>query len=499
MGIGKRFCCVWLSAVLFCALLCSPALASETEQGPEEREFEFSVGVYNDVLGEYALKNRTVDAFGGVTIDRSIAILLQKGMLESYTQSEDRLLSLSYRDDSDVLRTLNENVKRKFYVKLNGEALRPEDASNLYIHDGDLIEWIYTTADRYASVSERGDEAPASSQAQAPAESWTAAASAVQSAACDWLDDRAGTSAGYLIAIGSAGRSANINVVNRLLAEVRKTESSDSPTALADQILKLSFCGFDATNPDLSELLNRLMEQKGCETWTVQELCAVLTAYDCRGYTVPGGVANNRDALLASLLDCQRESGGFANSPAVNESLTVTAAAVTALSAYSSRSTVRDAIDRALGYLAELQTDDGQFRILRKDSSEALSQVIIALMSAGVHLRDERFLKGEENLLALLLEYQQADGGFSPTLDGKSESAATENAVTALAALRRGGNPYRVASSLKNTVPVSSQAPLQEIDNGRTGYWIAGGALLGLFVLAVVAVLLLKRGRRDRG
>ena len=92
-----------------------------------------------------------------------------------------------------------------------------------------------------------------------PLEQWTEAMGTAFDSALDWLSLNSGTGEYYLLAIGAAGKTAEVNTVNSLLAKVRQEKEYDSPVKLARNIMMMSYCGFDTRNEDLNRLLTCLL------------------------------------------------------------------------------------------------------------------------------------------------------------------------------------------------------------------------------------------------
>ena len=61
----------------------------------------------------------------------------------------------------------------------------------------------------------------------------------------------------------------------------------------------------------------------------------------------------------------------------------------------------------------------------------------MALAELGISLDDSRFVKNGKTLLDGLLQFRQADGGFSHLVDGETDLLATEQAFYALVAANR--------------------------------------------------------------
>src|SRR5690625_3194940 len=111
--------------------------------------------------------------------------------------------------------------------------------------------------------------------------------------------------------------------------------------------------------------------------------------------------------------------------------------AIIALSAYKDQLDVDKAIQKAINYLSEIQTDNGGFdggSFVGGITSEAASQVIIGLTAYGIDPTGDLFTK-DQNLMEHLLSFQRDDGGFAHTEgDQQSNDMATEQALQGLVA-----------------------------------------------------------------
>src|SRR5690625_7900331 len=113
--------------------------------------------------------------------------------------------------------------------------------------------------------------------------------------------------------------------------------------------------------------------------------------------------------------------------------------AIIALSAYKDQSDVDKAIQKAINYLSDIQTDEGGFdggSFVGGITNEAALQVIIGLTAYGIDPTYDKCTK-EKDLIEHLLSYQNDDGGFSHTKEYPDSNAmATEQALQALVAYK---------------------------------------------------------------
>src|SRR5699024_1306156 len=151
-----------------------------------------------------------------------------------------------------------------------------------------------------------------------------------------------------------------------------------------------------------------------------------LIALDAGKFDIPKDAKWTREKLVDTLLDAQREDGAWnLNDAFPGASIDVTAMVLTALAPYKEDEKVTTAIDKAVAYLSNAQTEDGGFdggSDVGGVTSEAASQVIIALTALGIDPKSEEFTKSV-NLIDHLLSYQVSNGGFAHTL---SDSEAND-------------------------------------------------------------------------
>ena len=165
-----------------------------------------------------------------------------------------------------------------------------------------------------------------------------------------------------------------------------------------------------------------------------------LLALDSGNYEMPENVAGStqatREGYVAYILDAEISGGGWSLAGGAAE-VDLTAMTLQALAKYQDREDVAAAVERGLAFLSENQNEAGGFTSYGAQSSEAISQTIVALTELGVSLNDSRFVKKGNTLVDALLQFQQEDGSFSHVLDGQTDLLSTEQAYYALVAANR--------------------------------------------------------------
>ena len=142
---------------------------------------------------------------------------------------------------------------------------------------------------------------------------------------------------------------------------------------------------------------------------------------------------------ISYILDAEKDGGGWSlNSSETNADADITAMALTALAPYyKGDSRVKEAADRALAWLSEVQKDDGTYSSWGTVNSESCAQVTVALTSLGIDPnKDERFIKNSKSVIDGLLGFY-TDGGFKHVSTGKLNAMATEQGYYALTAYFR--------------------------------------------------------------
>lgn len=172
--------------------------------------------------------------------------------------------------------------------------------------------------------------------------------------------------------------------------------------------------------------------------WTAQGVNACIFALitlDSKPYTIPADSRYTREDLLQCILQAQNTDGGFGLGRDSSDA-DITAMAVQALSTHTDRQDAAQAVENALEYLAE---NMGAFGDFPSQSSETISQVIIALCAVGLDPQTApRFAEGNVDLLQALEKYRLPDGSFAHTLqDSSGNLIATQQAMLAQIAVQK--------------------------------------------------------------
>lgn len=205
-------------------------------------------------------------------------------------------------------------------------------------------------------------------------------------------------------------------------------------------ILAWTAIGRDATDVGGFDLLTPLADFEQTVFQGLNGPIYALIALDCGNYEIPENTILNtqatRDMYVEYIVNAESPDGGWSLSGGPAE-IDITSMALQALAKYQDRPDVAAAVERGLAYLSEQQNVNGGFADGNGETSEAISQTIVALTELGISLEDERFVKNGNTLKDALLRFRLSDGSFSHLMDTDTDLLATEQAFYALVALDR--------------------------------------------------------------
>lgn len=207
-------------------------------------------------------------------------------------------------------------------------------------------------------------------------------------------------------------------------------------------ILALTAIGKDPANVAGYNLLTPLADFEQTVFQGINGPIFALLALDSGKYEVPENTADStqatRDMYVDYIINAQLSDGGWSLMGGEVE-IDLTAMALQALAKYQDRKDVAEAVEKGLHILSDRQNENGgyPYSAAEQTSCESVAQVIVALAELGISLDDSRFVKNGKTLLDGLLQFRQADGGFSHLIDGETDLLATEQAFYALVAANR--------------------------------------------------------------
>ncbi|MBQ5326277.1 MAG: terpene cyclase/mutase family protein [Oscillospiraceae bacterium] len=166
-----------------------------------------------------------------------------------------------------------------------------------------------------------------------------------------------------------------------------------------------------------------------------------LLALDSGDYEIPENIADStqatRQMYVDYILSKEAAEGGWSLAGSEGD-VEITAMVLQALAGYMDQQAVKEAVERGLQFISEQQNDNGGFASFGAESSESISQVMVALAELGISPDDSRFVKNGNSLYKRLLEFMMDDGSFCHVQGSeKGDIMATEQAFYAIVATDR--------------------------------------------------------------
>lgn len=267
---------------------------------------------------------------------------------------------------------------------------------------------------------------------------------------------------------GNLNNSAKNNYLQNIYQKLRETGGvlhTTKYTEYSRVTLALTSMGINPTSVEGYNLLQPLANMKKVNRQGINGTIFALIAFDSNQYEIPKleglGTQTTREDLIQTILLSEISGGGWAlmgNQPDPD----ITAMALQALAPYTQQQEVKEAVDRGIEMLAQLQDEEGGYiSNAGYDSAknlESTAQVVIALSAIDVSLlNSEKFMKNGKTLLDEMLRFQVSDGSFCHVIDGGSNQMATEQGALALAAW------YRAVTGR------NSLYDMTDVENGQTG------------------------------
>ena len=216
--------------------------------------------------------------------------------------------------------------------------------------------------------------------------------------------------------------------------------SKNKYTEYSRAIVAVKAIGRNPKNTGGFDMTAKLLEKENVAIQGLNGPIWALIALNTDGYADSSAeFKKTAKEYISYILDAEKDGGGWSlNSSETNADVDITGMALTALAPYYKEdSRVKEAADRALAWLSEVQKDDGAYASWGTVNSESCAQVTVALTSLGIDPnKDERFIKNGKSVLDGLLGFY-TDGGFKHVSTGKLNAMATEQGYYALTAYFR--------------------------------------------------------------
>ncbi|MBP5773712.1 MAG: terpene cyclase/mutase family protein [Eubacterium sp.] len=193
-----------------------------------------------------------------------------------------------------------------------------------------------------------------------------------------------------------------------------------------------NFYGYDVISP-LAEVDNVIKQG-------MNGLAYALIALECGDYDNVSpragydGKVGNIEKYKNSLVSSALPNGGWALF-GKKADVDMTAIAIQALAPFYKESKVKKAIDEGLEIISKKQKDTGGFETMGNENCESSCQVLTAMSSLRISVKDKRFVKKNHTVLDSLMSYYH-NGSFRHLKGGMANQMATDQALYALVAYR---------------------------------------------------------------
>jgi hypothetical protein len=263
------------------------------------------------------------------------------------------------------------------------------------------------------------------------------------------------------VSMAKLGLAVNSAYLDQAYIDIIKNGASGySNTELEKLIFGLTASGYSPYSFAGQDLVNQLYS-RDANTFLIADAIYGLLAMDYAG--IPDSYGINRQALKSRLLS-MKVSDGTVTGWSLGDTMDpdITGAAICALSPYMGEQEVAAAVNSAVVSLSKKANESGYATGLYGISSETNAFVILGLLSVGVNpegistLNDGtkvNFAKSKGDLVSAMLSFKAEAGMFKHTMDGVSNSIATEECLRALIAIngyKESGKAYNYYSGLNN-------------------------------------------------
>ena len=113
----------------------------------------------------------------------------------------------------------------------------------------------------------------------------------------------------------------------------------------------------------------------------------------------------------------------------------MTAIVIQALAPYYKEKKVKAVVDEGLSFLSTMQKTNGGFNSMWDENCESSAQVLAAISTLGISVKDKRFVKNKHTVLDGLMSYYK-NGAFKHLKSGDINQMSTDQAFYALVAYR---------------------------------------------------------------
>ena len=249
------------------------------------------------------------------------------------------------------------------------------------------------------------------------------------------------------------------------------------PTDYARLALALGAMGYDASNWEGYDLIEKLYNSTALAGDTSNAYCFALIALDSRAYKIPENAVWTRDRIIEQLGAFQCPDGSFNLSMGQpTGGVDMTAMVMQSLAPYRDTNTQAETMfERGLDYLKEKLTENCGYVNEGGENSCTTAQVLIALTAAGLDPldRENGFTVGKNSLVSNLHTFRREEGGFRLLPEQEAATLKAGEQVThALESYRRFVNGENRLFDFSD-IPViekSARETLQEVLDSARSY-----------------------------
>lgn len=193
-----------------------------------------------------------------------------------------------------------------------------------------------------------------------------------------------------------------------LTETVKGWDANIKPTDAAKAALAFTVLDKDVTDIEGVNLINLICNSERIESGTNELAYSLLAIYASRAEIDEDALWSESD-IIDKILTFQMENGGFGLFDTETADVDMTAICVQALAPYKGETEVDEAIDKAIGFLADTISDDWDY----DGNPNTTAQVLLALSTLGIDVSDPANGFGnsnQENIVTSLEKYRNTDG-----------------------------------------------------------------------------------------
>ena len=243
---------------------------------------------------------------------------------------------------------------------------------------------------------------------------------------------------GYLIGLGRAGYPVSNGLYSGYYESVKSYIAENgkftSVTECAKVVAALNAIGYDSMDIEGVDITGQLSDAG--DVSGVYANAYTLIALDTKNYP-----SDARDTYINNLVNAQLADGSWGWDD-VNPDNDTTGVVLAALAPhYNNNTTVTSAVERALNYLSDAQSDSGTYASYGDDNSNSTAMVVLGLSELGINAdTDSRFIKNGVSVVDALCSYAVTGGGFGWTDNVEVNDYATYQSYYALCSYFRNIN-----------------------------------------------------------